>query len=243
MRFMAEDVADAAMAHAIEAFPNESCGGVTAEGYIRFTNRSTEPTTKFQCDEEMAPLMAEGRLLALIHSHPGGPLSPSERDMAQQMAMDIPWGIVGCTAEAAMPPWFWGPGIPTPPLIGRDFRYGPSGSDGRGDCAALVRDWYAANRGIELQEFPRADGSWINRPSLYRDNLLAAGFQRVGGGWTDQEPLVGDVFLMSIRSASPNHVALYHGGGTILHHLQGRLSRVENASPWRQFVTDWFRHE
>lgn len=243
LRFLEPDVAEAARVHAMAEYPNESCGAVTATGYQPLVNHSTTPTKAFDCNEAIAPLLAAGELLALVHSHPDGPESPSEGDMAQQAAMDIPWGIVTCSATAAMAPWFWGPGIPAPPLEDRDFRYGPSGSDGRGDCAALVRDWYLAERGIELPEFPRARHCWVRRPDLYRDNLLAAGFTRRSGALTMEEPRVGDVFLMGIRSRSPNHIAVYHGRGMILHHLEQKLSRIEPLGAYLQFVTDVFRHE
>lgn len=242
-RYLDFDVAEAARLHAMAEYPNESCGAVTEAGYLPLENRSAKPTEGFDCNEAIEPLLLGGQLLALIHSHPDGPDSPSERDMAQQLAHDIPWGIIVCSKTAAAPPWFWGPGIAMPPLVGRDFRYGPSGSDQRGDCAALVRDWYRVHRDIDLPEFPRSRSCWVNQPNLYRDNLLAAGFTRTSGVLTMQEPNVGDVFLMAIRSRSPNHVALYAGRGLILHHLENKLSRNEPFSAYQQFVTDVFRHE
>jgi proteasome lid subunit RPN8/RPN11 len=243
MRFLASDVIEAARLHAMHDYPNESCGAVIEKGYLPLCNLSAEPTKKFDCEGQVEALVKSGRLIALIHSHPDGPLSPSIRDMEQQIVMDIPWGIVMCSATAALPPWFWGPGVPIPPLVERDFRYGPSGSDGKGDCAALVRDWYQIERGIELPEFPRAKGCWHGKPDLYRENLLSAGFTRTSGSLSMEEPCIGDVFLMAYHSRAPNHVALYQGRGMILHHLEQRLSRVEPFSAWRQFVTDVFRHE
>lgn len=242
-RFLDFDVVEAARHHAMEQYPNESCGAVTEAGYLPLENRSAKPTEGFDCNEAIGPLLISGELLALIHSHPDGPDSPSERDMAQQTAQDIPWGIVVCSKTAAAPPWFWGPGVAPPPLLERDFRYGPSGSDQRGDCAALVRDWYRAYRGIEIPEFPRARSCWVDRPGLYRDNLVAAGFTRMSGVLTMQEPQIGDLFLMAIRSRSPNHIALYAGRGMILHHLENKLSRAEPFGAYQQFVTDVFRYE
>ena len=130
-----------------------------------------------------------------------------------------------------------------PPLLERDFRYGPSGSDGKGDCAALVRDWYLMERRIELPEFARENLCWVNQPDLYRDNMLAAGFSRIGGALSSIDLVDGDVLLMAIRSKAPNHTAIYQRPGMILHHLQDRLSRVEPLNQWMQFTTDIFRHE
>lgn len=244
MRFLHADVAEAARLHALRDYPNEACGAVTPDGYVPLANLSTDPTNAFRCDGQLEPLIMEGRLLALIHSHPapGHSLSPSEMDIAQQVAMDVPWGIVATDGQATLPMYFWGDQLDPPPLLGRDFRYGPSGTDGKGDCAALVRDWYRIERGIRLPEWPREDRCWIGKPDLYRQNILASGFTRLGGVLTMDEPEVGDLLLMNIRSRAPNHVAIYAGQGLILHHLDGRLSRTEPFGRWREFVTDWFRH-
>lgn len=241
MRFLAPDVARAARDHAIRDYPNESCGAITAGGYMPLENRSKRPREFFRCDDQIEPLLQAGELLALIHSHPDGPVAPSEFDIQQQIVMDVPWGIVACDAEAALPPYFWGDVLEPPPLLGRDFRYGPSGTDGRGDCAALVRDWYRLTRQIMLPEFPRADRCWIGKPDLYRDNLLAAGFTRIGG--RSDDPRDGDVVLMQIRHNEPNHIAIFAGRGMILHHLENRLSRHEPLVRWLGHVTDWFRYE
>jgi proteasome lid subunit RPN8/RPN11 len=242
VRFLQRDVTLAARNHAMADYPLESCGGVTASGYVPFANRAVDPENHFDCDAEMAPLLIEGRLLALIHSHPDGPLAPSPKDIAQQMVMDIPWGIVLAKRGAALDPYFWGEMLEPPPLEGRDFRYGPSGTDGRGDCAALVRDWYRIHRGIRLPEFPRADGFWKARGDLYRRSLTASGFVRVVLAKTT-EPAIGDVALLSVLSPhEPNHAAIYQGGGLILHHFQHRLSRTEPLGRWRDHITDWFRY-
>ena len=50
-------------------------------------------------------------------------------------------------------------------------------------------------------------------------------------------PLVGDALLFSIRGAGvPNHCAVYIGGGRVLHHLPGRLSREEDLGPLNRAV-------
>jgi proteasome lid subunit RPN8/RPN11 len=243
LRFLCPDVTLAARQHAMAAYPHESCGGVTEDGYIAFRNVAGEPEKHFDCSEEMAPVYTAGRLLALIHSHPDGPLAPSPHDIAQQMAMDIPWGIVAATANAALDPYFWGESIEPPPLEGRDFRYGPSGTDGRGDCAAIVRDWYRIHRDIRLPEFPREDGFWKAGVDFYRRSMHEAGFARVLIPLS-VEPQIGDVALLRLRSpAEPNHAAVYVGGGLILHHFQNRLSKTDPILRWRDHITDWFRHD
>jgi proteasome lid subunit RPN8/RPN11 len=242
MRFLGADVTEASRQHAMAEYPRESCGGVTQAGYKPFQNLSSTPELAFLCDAEIEPLVTEGRLLALIHSHPDGPEAPSVRDIEQQSAMAIPWGIVISGLDAALPPYFWCDDFEPPPLIGRPFRYGPSGTDGKGDCAALVRDWYRVERGIRLPEFAREDGVWKAGDDLYRTNLMRAGFirQKLRDG---EEPAIGDVALLEIRSITePNHAAIYVGSGLFLHHLENRLSRNEPSNRWLSHVTDWFRY-
>lgn len=244
-RYLDADVAEAAHQHALRDFPNEAVGAVTAEGYLPLDNLSKTPTETFNCGGQIDSMVVDGRLLALIHSHPfpNHSSAPSEVDIGQQIAMDVPWGIVPTDGQVCLPVYFWGDQIEPPAMIGRDFRYGPSGTDGKGDCAALVRDWYRTQWKVRLPEWPRAKDCWLNKPDLYRSNLAASGFVRINGGLTMVEPLPGDVLLMQIRSRTPNHVAIYLGGGRILHHLEGRLSREESLNRWSEFVTDWFRHD
>jgi proteasome lid subunit RPN8/RPN11 len=242
MRFLQRDVLHAARMHAMRAWPQESCGGVTSDGYVPFINRAREPDKHFECSDQVAPLLLEEQLLALIHSHPDGAFEPSEHDQAQQIVMDIPWGIVLAKRDAALDPYFWGEMLEPPPLEGRDFRFGPSGTDGRGDCAALVRDWYRLKRDIRLPEFPRADGFWKLRTDKYRRSMAEAGFQSILLP-KHTEPAVGDIAMIAVLSPhEPNHAAIYVGGGLILHHFAQRLSRTEPLMRWRNLITNWYRH-
>ena len=145
---------------------------------------------------------------------------------------------VTCTHDSADPAFYWSDSLAPPPLIGRGFRWGPSGTDGCGDCAALVRDYYWMERSIRLPEFPREEGYWRIRGVSYRDNLITSGFQS-----TDRtQPEIGDVFLAAVRSEQPNHAGIYVGEGKILHHLQERLSVETPVVIWLRFMTDWMRY-
>lgn len=224
--------------HAMAEYPKESCGVVMADGYHPLLNHSPTPEEAFECTTQIAPLLAAERVLALVHSHPDGPDHPTDYDMKQQVVMDIPWGICACTATAALAPFFWHDDFDPPPLLGRNFRWGPSGTDNRGDCAALVRDYYRLNHGVRLKEFHRDDRWWTVPGASYHANLLAAGFVPIDPRYVE----VGDVFLAAIRSSSPNHAGIYIGNGRIMHHLTNRLSREDSSSAWVRMMTGWYRH-
>jgi proteasome lid subunit RPN8/RPN11 len=241
------DVVEAIKAHAVAAYPDESVGAITADGYHPLRNLAREdpaversgPRYHFDAQEDLAPLLAADAVLALVHSHPEGPEAPSANDIAQQRAMDLPWGIVMCNAEACTAPYWWGDDLVPPALAGRQFRHGPSGSDGKGDCYALIRDWYRIERGIALAEFPREDNWWHGDRDLYTQGFAEAGFVLADRN----NPEIGDVVLMTISArGKSNHGSVYVGNGLVLHHLAGRISRLEPVGPWMKHVTWWLRY-
>ena len=233
-------VSAAVRADAIARYPQESCGFVTATGYVAKDNVAADPTRSFKIRPRE---WRSSGILAVVHSHPDGPEAPSARDMERQIDTAVPWGLVLTDGEAATEPYWWGAGIADDvPLLRRPFRHGPTGTDGCGDCYALVRDWYRVERGVGLPEFPRDDVWWESGGDLYRDGFGKAGFVDRGAPRdlvADLEP--GEVILFQIRSEVPNHAAVYLGDGLMVHHpasldsLRGRdqsLSRREPAHRW-----------
>lgn len=215
--------------HARSRYPEEACGVVTAAGYEALSNLHPEPTRAFRLPPETDERIAAGEILAVVHSHPltapEDPTWPSVADQQQQLAQAIPWGICVCHGpDLAEPPFFWGEGIPEVPLEPRDFRWGPAGTDGRGDCFALVRDWYRLERGLVIPDVPRAP-DWLDTgPNLYLEGLARHGFQAI----TQEELRAGDALLCALQSGGrPNHAAIYLGAGYIFHHMQNRLSARE----------------
>lgn len=225
--------------HALEIYPNECCGIVTAKGYVKLTNVAPDARHTFDCTTELTPYLTAGEVIAFVHSHPDGPHAPSAFDMEQQQAMDVPWGLISTDHEGFVPLFFWGDMLPPPPLEGRPFRYGPSGTDGRGDCAALVRDWFWVNHQIRLPEFPR-EFKWWKKPGVsYHNNLLYADFIEADR----QNPQPGDVFLARIGEHQANHAGVYVAPGQLLQHLENQLSKVDNAVHYMRFVYGWYRHK
>jgi len=233
-------VAEAIRAHAAQCYPMESCGLVTAAGYEPQPNVADDPYETFVMPPEAEARMLAGDVLAVVHSHPDGPDHPSIADQEQQVALDVPFGLVVTRGRAVGEPFFWGSGIPEVPLLGRDFRWGPTGTDGKGDCWALVRDWYAGH-GLFLPEFTR-DEDWLSEaPTRYLANRERVGFCPVP---TD-DLRAGDLVFFAIQSGGiPNHSGIYLGDGLLLHHLQGHLSRRELIVRWLRssFRPEVFRH-
>lgn len=220
-------------ADAVARYPQEACGLVIdGEGYVPFPNVAADPEQDFDMGLAGAERIVAGGVLAVVHSHPDGPDHPSAEDMRQQLLSGLPWGLVITDGEGASEPFFWGDGvIPDVPLVGRPFRWGPTGTDGRGDCCALLRDYYRRERGLLIGEQPR-DGAWQQEsPTLYDEGWMRAGFKPVN--LDDLPP--GGTMLFTIRHRGlPNHAAIWLGDGRILHHQEGRLSCEEFLSDWRR---------
>lgn len=229
---------------ALKAYPSECCGFLVDEAYISVKNKHPDPTQAFAM-AKTAWLTAskKGTVRAILHSHTNGNNSPSAADMEHQAATGVPWYLVITNGSEVSTPWGWGDTLDPPPLIGRPFRHGPSGTDGKGDCYALIRDWYRENRGTLLRDFPRNDEWWMDGLDLYRDGFSEAGFRQI----SIDHVRPGDVFLATLPvTGAPRHVPT-HGGivldnNLILHHLPGRLSRRDPISIWRRLITHILRY-
>lgn len=221
--------------HALEAFPQEACGVVTASGYRRCRNVADDPVADFKIAP--AEYLESGEVLGVAHSHPNGVPYMSASDMAGQLRTAVPWALTWTDGVMSSPVLWWGDecGDP-PPLEGREFRPGPSGSDGKGDCGALVRDFFRLEKGVTIPDFPREWGWWQSGRDLYFEHFAEAGFERVSA------PEPDDLFLLKVRSPVYNHAGILRPDGHGLHHLQWRLSRSEPIHMWLQHAPVFLRY-
>ncbi len=240
--------ADAARAHAVTAYPEESVGAILSDGeYLPLTNIAENPKEAFDVSEdEIGPYRKspEGlktdqpHIVCLMHSEPyepheidhrDGPLmrGPSKADMLAQQAWEIPFGLTVAVNGEAHGPVFWGDQFPRQPLLGRPFIFGIY------DCLALLRDWYLQEKEIHLEDFPREMADIDNHVDMYMPNVKAWGFELTD---TD-DPQPGDVLLWRAKSPVVNHAAVYLGDGLMIHHLRGGLSARQPVSVWLPHMT------
>lgn len=217
--------------HAIECYPNESCGIVVDNKYIPCENISSTPQNHFEIDAAIYIKNAE-KIKAIIHSHNDYPHA-SKLDMIQQMATNVPWGIVNVVKGNVTGTWFWGDTLPIQDYTGRPFVHGIY------DCYSLVRSYYMLEKGITLSVCPRDYNFWRRKELLLTDNYIREGFIEI----SRSELEVGDVILANILSSVVNHSGIYIGNGLILHHLYNRLSRTEPLSRWQKYISHYLRHE
>lgn len=215
--------------HALRAYPRESCGFIvrTVEGqdiYVPARNAALTPSEHFVIPpEEFSRAINMGEVVQLVHSHPNVAAVPSQGDRVSCEESGFEWLILSVGKGDDDKPYIAGDCVFRPsgyeaPLIGREFVFGVL------DCYTLIRDWFAREQGVILKDFERRDNFWKEGPDkvdLYAQ-YEQAGFKRVIDG---EELQVGDCMLMQLRSTFPNHAAVYIGGGYILHHLYGQLSK------------------
>ncbi len=231
-------------------YPNEGCGIVLKDfTFVPCENVSPEPQKTFEIADKVY-LKHIQNALAIVHSHPDSSSEPTADDMRAQLNSNILWGLCS-TSEIgeATDLWFWGTDECVPPLIGRPFRHGPSGTDGRGDCYALIKDYFLLEQGVRLPEYPRDNNWWApgnirkeNTPplTLYDDYFQDAGFKEISAA----EARVGDVCFMRLgpNVTVNNHACIIAGHNLFLHHLTDRPSRQEPINRWDKFITKWVRY-
>lgn len=201
--FSDEVLRDAAV-HATETPQREACGVVVDGVYTRCGNVHPNPERTFRIAPDVVdPLIANGTLQGIIHSHPDGTPHPSEADMAGQIATDVPWAIVvpGGEGQPGDVGSIWG--TPRPALfddsgdhVQRAFCHGVY------DCYEMIRDWYR-EQGSPLPAVARADEWWRSRgSSIYLDMLEEIGAEVISTDPAEYPRIAqpGDVYLQDRKS-------------------------------------------
>lgn len=257
----------AAQAHGVAEYPREAAGLVVDGDYIPCANLAARPEKHFEIDGDLYARY-HGRIEALIHSHPDGWPVPSEADMRQQFAMDVPWGIYN-TAKAksatAADPVTFSPVVWFGRQVPKGGFYGPGARGfchGFTDCLSLIEDGHAV-QGVRLPQSPRSwewwldseddDGNPVPAKDFYRDLYQPYGFERIEG------PAPFAVFMVAMGETPdgqpimrPNHAGIYLGNNSILHHLTRmqpvdptRTSARDTLTRWARFFNAepiWVRH-
>ena len=214
-----------ALQHAKKENPKEAVGLLlNIKGKERYFACRNLSLTNHQCfildPEDYVKASNLGDIIAIFHSHPITPPTPSQADKVSCEQSGLKWYIVNPDTEQ------WAYCEPTgykAPILGRQWVWGVT------DCWSLVRDWYKENKNIELRDWkrPTTPEEFLEDP-MFERCAWRTGFRELR---KDEKLEVGDLLFMSIMGKGLNHVALFLGN-EILHHLADRLSCKEPYSEW-----------
>jgi cell wall-associated NlpC family hydrolase len=122
-------------------------------------------------------------------------------------------------------------------LIGRPFVMGSS------DCIGLVTDFYKENFDISITNYARPKDWDADRIDIIGLTYEREGFDKVMD-WTLKNLKPGDLLAMAVGSSVANHLAVYVGNNTIVHHLAYSMSREETLRDfWRKSTCYVLRHK
>ena len=203
--------------HADKEAPKESCGLLAIikgkETYWPCENLSESPDEFFVIDpDNWADCEDKGELIGIIHSHPYGSALPSEADKASCEHLGLPFYIYSVEQKN----WVdFKPSGYTSGLYGRTWIWG------KHDCWSLVTDYFLNKKQINLKfwERPKSIKTFCENP-YFEKVLTGSGFKEV----SKDNIINDDVLLMQGPDEKLNHVALYIGDQTILHHNIRQLS-------------------
>lgn len=208
----------AAIGHAKDAFPLESCGAVIGGEYVPFRNVSDEPHRHFMIDDQrwFAAYMA-GRVDCLVHSHNDCNVAEVP-DQVQQQELGVPSMVINLRERELLDCILFG-GEPLVPLEGRPFFYGFF------DCFSLVRDFVWQELAVLLPNPPRPWEFWARGEDFVERILLndtAVQSVAVPDGERLQK---GDIIFYNYGGTRYiNHVGVACGGGQVLHHFYNTVS-------------------
>jgi proteasome lid subunit RPN8/RPN11 len=213
-----DDIRAAIKAHALEEPTKEVCGYIITSGkklrVLRSKNTAEIPERYFRLDpNEYLSLIESGDLKAFYHSHPETNEEPTMPDKEYSEELELPSIIYSLPRDEFS---FYEPCGYQAPLEGR--MYVPL----LFDCVALVADYIKRETGIQLTELTRKLED-IEAGISFSPTYCELNNMRLVTG----QPLEKyDVVLMQIgqKAKAPNHVAVYTGGGNILHQVINRVS-------------------
>ena len=235
-----ENIIQAAIAHAKQEYPKESCGLVVVhkgrEKYMPCRNINNKPEDIFTLHgEDYSRAEDIGEITYIVHSHPNENPKPSPADLTAielEGNESLPWLIVNpLTGQHTITK----PSGYKAPYVGRVF------SAGVLDCLTIIKDYHLRELNIQMPHHERQDKWWeVEGLNYYVDLHKDAGFVKKSN---NAELQIHDVIPMFLGASKPNHAGVYLGEGKILHHVQGRLSSIDMyGGYWQKNTWGVLRH-
>jgi proteasome lid subunit RPN8/RPN11 len=221
---------DAAVAHAKEQFPLESCGAIIAGAYVPFVNASENPENSFAITDPLwFELYMDGSIDCLVHSHNDYNMA-SLLDQQQQRELDLPSLIINLRQRSLMDCIVFGETVPAP-LEGRPFFYGAF------DCISLVGDYLVSVDRNPLPNPPHEWEFWARGERVFEDIIesdASLNLKEVPA----KDFRDGDILLYNMFGTRYiNHIAVVCGNnGEVLHHMYRHISGRYPINYCRQYL-------
>lgn len=228
---------NAAINHAREEWPNESCGAIINGHYVRFRNDAIDKENNFLIrDNIFDKAYLDGKVECVIHSHNNYPRA-SKEDQQQQKELDIPFGIINLKNKSVTHVVFWGDSLPIEPLEGRPFFYGVW------DCIRLVRDWVYINTGYRTPNPSHEWAFWMKGKSYFEEHIEGDTMPYYFIDLDKIQP--GDILLYNLLGTKYiNHCGIYlNNNGEVLHHFANQLSGRYPITYERKYLIKAMRHD
>jgi proteasome lid subunit RPN8/RPN11 len=232
-----------------EAESREVCGYVVRKTLgevilVPSENKANRPDVSFLISPEAyLEATAQGKLIALYHSHLSGSEKPSESDTCCCNRLQLPFLIYSVERNKFK---LIHPGDPLASIIGRPWHYG--------SCVSAMRDYMQITHGITLPEYaydtPEEEFPLENR-DLFHEGIIASGFIEIkkNGAWSLEDIQRGllqpsDIISLAILTKMPNSMAVYLGDGKILHGgIKGKaLDRTNLTKAYLRRIVHVYRH-
>lgn len=221
-------------AYAQSKAPEEACGIITSDKFLPCKNEHPRPLESFAIGAKAFAKAEKRGIEAIFHSHLGMENYFSKHDIKSCKASNLPW-VMYCTGTNS-----WHEMDPTgnAPYIGRPWLYGMY------DCYGLVRDYYAREFGILLDDYERGDEFEWKSPEwrMFERNFTGQGFVDIGSS----DLRKGDILLMQLQAGFANHVGVVHSPSQNLfyQHLLDRLSEASiYGGYWQKNTIKILRHK
>ena len=211
-----QSAVDNAIQHAMDEFPNESCGAIVNGTYIRFINESSDPSNSFEIkDDRWFEYYVANKIDCLVHSHNNSRVA-SVLDQIQQRELDIPSLIINLKHKSLMDCIVFG-NKDIPPLDGRPFFYGAF------DCISLVDDYIYTKYKVHIPHPPHEWGFWSEGKNFFESYIdETIPFRDV----PITEIKVDDILFYNIDGTRfINHIAVVASdNGEVYHHMYNSVS-------------------
>ena len=221
--------------HFESCYPREGCGVFAKiKDELRWfpCDNVADSDDDFIMDsEQYLNIAIQGKIVAVIHSHPDASSEPSQSDIDYCNTLGIRYYIF---SYPDMDLTIVEPENKKKELYGRIYKFGVN------DCFEAMRD-YLASKDIHIPARAAFEDNWWKRGLDYFTDEIIKNYKykRVEGPIKEN-----DVLIFTIQSDTPNHCGVYTGDDKFFHHAEHRLSCEENLYPlWKKHITGVYRYD